>query len=442
MALGPYVGLWKLVHSLPVLKYFRFPYRWLFFLPICISFLSARGIDSLLDRQNGFSPVVFGRVFKYMLLTVAAAVGVIYICYYSRLFQQTIKAMEYSTILTGLLWLSSIGMVLASYMALAKETARSGVLLGVTVAVLSLFTSTAFNIKSPMAIHNFEIIGWKGNIPPGEPQEFRTSSAMVPYDIWQTNTVNRHYPYTPNLTVLNGTLSTGYYFSFFPYWSANVSTWCRDALNGDRNKLIYLDVSSAKWLFMKDDGLSADKTAFPATSFKGIDAYLNRKAISRANVVFTRRIFSDEKALLTFMESADFDPRRELTVLSKDAGEWDLQSGTMRPLAASAPQEAKITVDTPDHIEIVLKSAASKGSYLVLNDTYYPGWKAAVDGVEKEVLRTNYAFRGVQLPEGARHIVFYYEPMIPDAALPFPTLFMAMMGVGISARHFLGKRNN
>lgn len=441
MALGPYVGLWKLVHSLPVLRYFRFPYRWLFFLPVCISFLSARGIDCLLSRQNGFSPVVFGRVFKYMLLTVMAAGGVIYISYYGRLFQQTVKAMEYAPILTGLLWLSSIGMLLAAYLALGKETARRGVLLGAAMAVLSLFTSTAYNIKSPMAIHTLGTIGWKGGIPQDGPQEFRTSSALAPYDIWLDNTMNRHYPYTPNLTILNGTLSTGHYFSFFPYWAANVSTWCRDALNGDQKKQIYLDVSSAKWLFMKD-GVNAGTLPFPEAPDKGINAYLNRNAASRASVVFSRRVFSDENALLAFMESADFDPRRELVVLGKDSAEWDIRSDKNLLPAAAIPQEAMIIKDRPDHIEIELKSAAAKEAFLVLNDTYYPGWKAVVDGVETKVLRANYAFRAVRLPEGARHIVFLYDPLIPDAALPLPTLFMAMLGVGMTVRHFRGNRKN
>ena len=67
MALGPYVGLWKFVHSLPVLRHFRFPFRWLFFLPICVAFLSARGVDYLLSPSDVIRPVGFERMLKYIM---------------------------------------------------------------------------------------------------------------------------------------------------------------------------------------------------------------------------------------------------------------------------------------------------------------------------------------------------------------------------------------
>lgn len=440
MALGPYVGLWKIVHSVPILKFFRFPYRWLFFLPICVAYLSALGVDHLFDRQSRVPPVIFGRIPKYILITVLAAVGVVLIRYQSILLQQTRNVMELSPLLTGLLWLSTLGMVLAAFLSLGTNTTRRGVLAGITLTIISLFSATALNTRSPMAIHKLETIGWKGDMPPNIPQTYRTSSAMSPYDVVMKNTINRHYPYTPNLTVLNGTLTTGHYFSFFPYWAANISTWCRDALNGDHKKQIYLDVSSSKWLFLQEDGSTSEMRTFPASSFKGMNAIMNPGAIPRASVVFSKRLFSDEISLLSFMESPDFDPRRELVILSKDANVWDLHPGTKMPVATTIPPEATIMVDRPDHIEIELKPAAPKGAYLILSDTYYPGWKVLVDGVEKEILRTNYAFRGVQLPEGAHHIVFSYDPLVPDAALPLPTLLLAITGVGMCFRHYLNTR--
>ncbi len=442
MALGPYVGLWKLVHSMPILEYFRFPYRWLFFLPICVAYLSARGIDHLLDRQNELPPAVFGRIPKYMLITVLASVGVILISYHSLLLQQTRKVMELLPLLTGLLWLSTFGMVLAAFLSLGKKAPRQGVIVGVTLTIISLFSATAFNIRSPMAIRTLDTIGWKGAMPSNAPQTYRTSSAMSPYEVVMKNTMSRHYPYTPNLTVLNGTLTTGHYFSFFPYWAANVSAWCRDALNGDHKKRIYLDVSSAKWLFLQENDSSSEMQALPAASFKGMNAHINPGAISRASVVFSNRLFSDEASLLTFMESPDFDPRREVAILSKDARAWDLHPGTIMPAATTIPPDATITVDRPDHIEIALKPAVSKGAYLVLSDTYYPGWRVMVDGVETEILRTNYAFRGIQLPAGAQHIVFSYDPLVPDALLPLPALLLTVTGMGICFRHYLNSRRS
>ena len=172
----------------------------------------------------------------------------------------------------------------------------------------------------------------------------------------------------------------------------------------------------------------------------GMKTYTNGQALSRVSVSTSVRIFSDENALLAFLESPRFDPRKELAILGKDANKWGVQPGTKKSAASAISPEATIIADRPDRIEVELKSPAPKSAYLVLSDTYYPGWKALVDGVEKEVLRANYAFRGVQLPEGARRVVFFFDPLVPDAVLPLPTLLLAAMGSGTCLRAFLIRR--
>jgi hypothetical protein len=47
---------------------------------------------------------------------------------------------------------------------------------------------------------------------------------------------------------------------------------------------------------------------------------------------------------------------------------------------------------------------------LILSDTYYPGWKVTVDGQPAQLLRTNYALRGVYLSTGKHQVVFRFAP--------------------------------
>lgn len=70
---------------------------------------------------------------------------------------------------------------------------------------------------------------------------------------------------------------------------------------------------------------------------------------------------------------------------------------------------------------IVCEVEAPTDGYLVLLDSYYPGWKARVDGADAPVLRANYAFRGAAVPAGTHRVEFRYRP----------TSFYAGLGISL-----------
>jgi len=60
---------------------------------------------------------------------------------------------------------------------------------------------------------------------------------------------------------------------------------------------------------------------------------------------------------------------------------------------------------------VVLEAESECPAFLVLSDTYYPGWKAKIDsGAEVEPLRTNYLFRGLNIPSGKHKVIFEFQP--------------------------------
>jgi uncharacterized membrane protein YfhO len=46
-----------------------------------------------------------------------------------------------------------------------------------------------------------------------------------------------------------------------------------------------------------------------------------------------------------------------------------------------------------------------------LLDSYYPGWRGYVDGIESEVLQANYAFRSIAVGQGRHRVEFVYRPV-------------------------------
>ena len=53
---------------------------------------------------------------------------------------------------------------------------------------------------------------------------------------------------------------------------------------------------------------------------------------------------------------------------------------------------------------------ADSDCLLYLTDTYYPGWRAYVDGTQTPIYRANLAFRAIEVPKGRHKVVFAYTP--------------------------------
>ncbi len=74
---------------------------------------------------------------------------------------------------------------------------------------------------------------------------------------------------------------------------------------------------------------------------------------------------------------------------------------------------------SPGRVEIHFRAA--RPSLLVVNDAYYAGWQAWVDGHGTDVVHANYLFMGVAVPAGEHSVTLEYRP----AAVP--------LGVGVTA---------
>ena len=57
-----------------------------------------------------------------------------------------------------------------------------------------------------------------------------------------------------------------------------------------------------------------------------------------------------------------------------------------------------------------LEIETNLSGFLVVTEAWYPGWKVFVDGRKEELLRADYVFRAVAIPEGRHSVEFIYDP--------------------------------
>lgn len=108
------------------------------------------------------------------------------------------------------------------------------------------------------------------------------------------------------------------------------------------------------------------------------------------------------------------DALREVRQLGPDASTTvvlEAQSTPQSPYfeATVGTSNASIVGYHADYVEI--EATTSMGGYLVLTDTWYPGWQATVDGVPASIERANVLFRSVAIPAGRHHVSFLYRPV-------------------------------
>lgn len=66
--------------------------------------------------------------------------------------------------------------------------------------------------------------------------------------------------------------------------------------------------------------------------------------------------------------------------------------------------------DDPEHVTVAVDSNSAP-TYLLLNDTYYPGWNAFVDGQPAPLYRANGLVRAVPVAAGSHLVEFVYDPL-------------------------------
>ncbi|NNE10526.1 MAG: YfhO family protein, partial [Gemmatimonadetes bacterium] len=145
-------------------------------------------------------------------------------------------------------------------------------------------------------------------------------------------------------------------------------------------------------------------------SRNGFFAWENGEFLPRARLV-SRGAGVTAEVLAGRVQAGDFDPAVEVIW----AGEGALSEPA--PAAAPAPssdadegsaQGARVVEDEWNRVTVEVD--ADRENYLVLADSYDPGWKATIDGEPAPVLAAYGLVRAVRMPAGTHTVRFTYEP--------------------------------
>ncbi|OGS47293.1 MAG: hypothetical protein A2539_07325 [Elusimicrobia bacterium RIFOXYD2_FULL_34_15] len=126
--------------------------------------------------------------------------------------------------------------------------------------------------------------------------------------------------------------------------------------------------------------------------------YENTKFVPRVVIVPKAEIFKDETKILDYIQSGKFNPFK--TVILEEETNFGSDTINIR----------EVKIKKYENSEVVINTKSSSDGYLVLNDTYYPGWKCFVDEKEEKIFKANYLFRAVFLSKGQHVVKFMFKP--------------------------------
>ena len=147
---------------------------------------------------------------------------------------------------------------------------------------------------------------------------------------------------------------------------------------------------------------------FPPANLPGVDDFLRRfrirsvlnpTALPRAYVAGTVEwAEGPDEALRLVTQPGRWDGEAVLEAPASVLPARVVVAGGRAELRQLSANRARIEVEAPD------------GGWLIVSESYYPGWQSRVDGRSRTILPANGTFRGVPVSPGASEVVFTFEP--------------------------------
>jgi hypothetical protein len=193
-------------------------------------------------------------------------------------------------------------------------------------------------------------------------------------------------------------LEIGDYWTVFSRFSNGSLYGWIDLYDVNKNFLNFMNV---KWVFSRDLTYNGNLSGFKLVKqFSGYRLYENPDVFSRVFTVNEAIMSSNKSKIIEILASPSFAWNSSVVILSEADRIVTYPKGE---------SQIKIINNTPNFVGI--EATTTEHCFLVMSDTYYPGWNVYINNNKSQILNANYAFRAIELNSGYNYIEFRYEPI-------------------------------
>jgi hypothetical protein len=140
---------------------------------------------------------------------------------------------------------------------------------------------------------------------------------------------------------------------------------------------------------------------------KEVKIYENPNTFPRAFLAHKIENVKDERAALERVMA--LGPELRSVVVIEGSFPKFLADLSLSEKEEAIQERVQIVKYTARQVKVDVET--SSPGFLILGDTYFPGWKAHVDGKRVRIYRADYLLRAVAVGKGSHRVVFLYQPL-------------------------------
>lgn len=390
LALGAYNPLYKIIYyAVPFLDLFRYPEKYFYISVFSVVFLSGYGLDFLIrytrERQMKIFPILTVLIILFGVIGLISFLKPFHDSWYSLFL---LAAFSFSYVMFYFRKMKQTGFAAVVLMLIFMDLSIKG------MEYLPLIDRKYYEEKPLLtdivgdSFGKYRIYTGRLRYEP-DPLDFPDGPTRM-----ATAIATKEYMY-PYLGMVYGVEHVNGFAGLALDLKDNMLWWSVFINSSPERRKRILKRSNVQYWIDGDKGISY-AGGYPLILPSRLKVLKN--PLPRAYLTPRMRIIEDGPYALNTYYEESFDPLREV-LLSKQVAFEETKhfQGEVEQVSYS-----------PNHVTV--KTRQEGNGFLVLMDSYFPGWTVKVDGKEQPLLKANYYYRAVQLDSGRHVLEFDYFP--------------------------------